>query len=102
MSVMFWTLYFLLAGAVAKVGELDSGGHPIYEYAVRDIRVAKAICPQLQLSEFMRYKLRTCPRCSTIMIRDWDLGLAQTCHGCEIEWPAKSVPLDAPQTEPTE
>jgi len=70
------------AGAVAKVGELDSGGRPIYQYAVRDIRVAKAILSQLELSDFMRDKLRTCARCSALIVRDWDLGLPQTCHSC--------------------
>jgi hypothetical protein len=61
------------AGAVSKVGELDSGGHPIYQYAVRDIRVAKAILSQLQLMEFMRDKLRSCTRCDAITIRDWEI-----------------------------
>jgi hypothetical protein len=70
------------AGAVEKVGELDSGGHPIYQYAVRDIRVAKAIVSQLSLADFMSRKLRTCHRCSALMIRDWDIGSAQTCQGC--------------------
>jgi len=76
------------AGAVEKVGELDSGGHPIYHYAVRDIRVAKAIASQLHLWEFIRNKLRSCSRCSAIMIRDWDIALAptQTCHSCGMEW----------------
>jgi hypothetical protein len=76
------------AGAVEKVGELDSGGHPIYHYAVRDIRVAKAIVSQLHLWDFQRNKLRSCNRCKAVMIRDWDILLApsQTCHNCGMEW----------------
>lgn len=76
------------AGAVEKVGELDSGGHPIYHYAVRDVRVAKAIASQLHLFEFIKNKLRSCSRCKAIMIRDWDILLAptQTCHSCGQEW----------------
>ncbi|MGB6429813.1 MAG: hypothetical protein WBF06_04460 [Candidatus Acidiferrales bacterium] len=79
------------AGAVEKVGELDSGGHPIYHYAVRDVRVAKAIASQLDLREFMKHKLRRCTRCKAVMIRDWDIGLAptQTCHSCGMEWETK-------------
>ncbi len=76
------------AGAVEKVGELDSGGHPIYHYAVRDIRVAKAIASQLHLWDFLGKKLRSCNRCKAIMLRDWDILLAptQTCHSCGMEW----------------
>jgi hypothetical protein len=74
------------AGAVGRVGELDSGGHPIYQYAVRDLRIAKAMCSHLHLFDFVRKKLRACSRCDAIMIRDWDLGLGQTCQSCGTEW----------------
>jgi hypothetical protein len=76
------------AGAVEKVGELDSGGHPIYHYAVRDIRVAKAISSQVHLWDFIGNKLRSCTRCNAVMLRDWDVLLAptQTCHVCGMEW----------------
>ncbi len=79
------------AAAVEKVGELDSGGHPIYQYAVTDIRLAKAIVSQLSLSEFMKHKLRACDKCRAILIRDWDPGSAQTCHKCGREWVTDSA-----------
>jgi hypothetical protein len=81
------------AGAVEKVGELDSGGHPIYHYAVRDIRVAKAIASQLHVWTFLQTKLRSCTRCNAIMIRDWDVLLAptQTCHSCGMEWSSQAL-----------
>jgi hypothetical protein len=73
------------AGAVQKVGELGSGGRPIFQYTVRDIRVGKAITSQLSLTEFMRGKLRNCTRCKATVIRDWDLGSVQTCQSCGFE-----------------
>jgi hypothetical protein len=91
------------AGAVEKVGEIDSGGHPIYQYAIRDTRVAKAISHQLQLREFLGAKLNNCPRCKNVLIRDFDLGHGQTCHKWGYEWtPDIKGTGEAPQTEPTE
>jgi hypothetical protein len=90
------------AGAVEKVGELDSGGHPIYHYAVRDVRVAKAIVTQLHLFDFIKTKLRRCTRCKAIMIRDWDILLAptQTCHSCGQEWSIEELQAySKPSTE---
>lgn len=76
------------SGVVQKVGELDSGGRPIYHYAVTDIRVAKAITSQLSFVIFLQNKFRTCHRCAILLIRDWDSGSIQTCHGCGCEYPA--------------
>jgi hypothetical protein len=89
------------AGAVSKVGELDSGGHPIYQYAVRDIRVAKAILSQLQLADFIGTKLKTCNRCKAIIMREWEIGQVQTCQGCGKEW-VPAAPVVAPEPAKTE
>jgi len=70
------------AGVVEKIGELSSGGRPIYHYAVSDIRIAKAMLAQLDLIQFIKQKTRVCPKCRALLIRDWDTHPAQSCHQC--------------------
>lgn len=69
-------------GAVEKVGELPTGGRPVYQYALTDIRVAKAILPQMGLGEFLQMKLAWCKNCGCQLLRDCDVQAEQTCHNC--------------------
>jgi hypothetical protein len=54
---------WMKTGAVEKVGQLPTGGRPIYHYAITDVRIAKAILPEVSLSEFLRKKLFFCTKC---------------------------------------
>ncbi len=80
-KIVEWTK----TGAVEKVGQLYTGSRPIHHYAITDVRVAKAVLPQVNLGDFMRKKLRRCGGCKQIMARDWDIQKAQTCHRCGME-----------------
>jgi hypothetical protein len=80
-KIVQWTK----TGAVEKVGELHTGGRPVHQYAVTDVRVAKAILPQLELGDFFAQKIKACDQCDTLLIRDWELGGLHTCHRCGTE-----------------
>jgi hypothetical protein len=72
-------------GVVERIGEIHTGGRPVFNYAVSDIRVARAMLPQLSLAEFIGKKLANCQSCSMVLMRDWDHTLTGTCHKCGSE-----------------
>ena len=76
---------WMKTGAVEKVGQLYTGGRPIYHYAVTDLRIAKAILPQVSLVDFLNKNLNFCEKCATPLARNWDLLRTQTCHKCREE-----------------
>jgi len=77
---------WIQTGAVEKIGELHTGGRPVHQYAITDVRIAKAILPQLHLVDFIRKKLRACPQCDLLLIREWDQEQSQACHSCGTEF----------------
>jgi predicted transcriptional regulator len=79
-------------GVVERIGEIHTGGRPVFSYAVSDIRVARAMLSQLSLAEFFRNKLANCGSCGAVLMRDWDHSPTGTCHLCgsETGWPQKS------------
>jgi len=80
-KIVQWTQ----TGAVDKVGELHSGGRPVYQYALTDVRVARAIFRHLHLVAFLGDKVIACRHCGGLLIRDWDRQSAHTCHSCGSE-----------------
>ena len=56
---------------------------PVKLFAIKDIRVAKEIYPELDTSEFLKRKYRRCPNCDATVLRDWgDSDSSNTCHDC--------------------
>lgn len=86
---------WIQAGSVEKVGELHSGGRPVYQYAVSDIRIAKAMHPHFDFADLIQTKVRRCSKCGAIMMRDWDLRPNQSCHVCGTEKSSPSEPKPA-------
>ena len=78
-------------GVVEKIGEIHTGGRPVYNYAVSDIRVAHAMLPQIGFTEFLRKKLMNCQGCGAVLMRDWDHSPTSTCHVCSAETTRASV-----------
>ena len=68
-------------GLVEKVGELHPGTRPVYQYALTDIRVAKAVFRHLDLVDFL-HKINGCPHCQILLIRDWEREPTHSCHSC--------------------
>ena len=72
-------------GIVERIGEIHTGGRPVFNYAVSDARVARAMLPQLTLVEFLGKKLANCQNCEAVLMRDWDDAPTKTCHLCGSE-----------------
>ncbi len=72
-------------GIVERIGEIHTGGRPVFNYAVSDVRVARAMLPQAKLAQFFRNKLASCQKCAALLIRDWDLQPTSSCHFCGTE-----------------
>lgn len=57
---------------------------PVKLFAIKDIRVAKEIYPELTISEFLNKKYKKCPRCNAIVLRDWgDVDSSTLCQDCQ-------------------
>jgi hypothetical protein len=76
-------------GIVERIGEIHTGGRPVFNYAVSDVRVARAMLPQLTLVEFLGKKLVNCKNCAVVLMRDWDDTPIKTCHLCGSETTTK-------------
>lgn len=54
--------------------------------AIVDIRVAREIFPELDITTFLEKKYRKCPSCGATLLRDWgDLDSSGTCHNCQYD-----------------
>jgi hypothetical protein len=61
-------------------------------FALKDIRVAKAIYPELTIPEFLHRKYKRCPNCSASVIRDWgEVDSSATCHDCQFDLGSDAV-----------
>jgi predicted transcriptional regulator len=72
-------------GVVERIGEIHTGGRPVFNYAVSDVRVARSMLPQLSFLDFFKHKLNNCTNCAAVLIRDWDHSPTATCHLCGSE-----------------
>jgi predicted transcriptional regulator len=72
-------------GIVERIGEERAGGgRPVYHYAISDVRVARAILPELEFADFIKKKVHNCNQCERLLIRDWDLRNVYSCPHCGI------------------
>jgi len=67
------------AAAVRRLPDKSGARRPAHHYGVADIRVARQMCPDGSLLEFMARKVLTCARCDATLLRDWDEESEQIC-----------------------
>lgn len=54
--------------------------------AIKDIRIAKDIYPELNIPEFLSQKYKRCPQCGATVIRDWDESASSSvCQDCQYD-----------------
>jgi hypothetical protein len=55
-------------------------------FAIKDIRVAKEIYPELSIPDFLTQKYRKCPQCNASVIRDWgETASSSVCQDCQFD-----------------
>lgn len=53
-------------------------------FAIKDIRVAKEIYPELSINDFLNRKYKKCPRCNATVLRDWgEIDSSPLCQDCQ-------------------
>jgi hypothetical protein len=67
------------AGAVRRLPDKSGARRPVHHYGVADIRVGRQMCRDGNLLDFIRHKVRTCPRCDATLLRDWEEDSEQIC-----------------------
>ena len=72
-------------GFVERIGEQRTGSRPVHQYAISDIRVARAVLGEMDFVEFYDSKFLFCGNCARLLIRDCDLRKRHTCHYCGAE-----------------
>lgn len=71
-------------GIVAQIGTQKSNeGSRSNHYGIVDPLFAKYLASNLNVFEFTDVKVRRCPKCSTINIRDFDFTPTQACIVCQ-------------------
>ena len=63
--------------------QVSSFGRPVHHYAIMDSRIAKSIFLDLNFTDFLDKKVKRCPKCKQIMLRDWDLSSKHICQYCK-------------------
>ena len=82
---------WLKGAAVVQVNHIDDP-HSKQDskttlFAIEDPRIAKLICSDLNVFEFLEQKYRSCPICKTFVLRDWDEpDSVSICHNCQFDW----------------
>ena len=80
-------------GIVKHIGDLPARrGRPLHHYGVVDVRVARAMFPDVGLAQFFRAKARLCPNCESWVLWDFDAPgeREEACVEC-------GIPLVAPE-----
>ncbi|MBE0683126.1 MAG: hypothetical protein IH589_14545 [Anaerolineales bacterium] len=55
-------------------------------FAIKDIRVAKEIYPELSISDFLKQKYKKCPQCGATVLRDWkESASSSICQDCQYD-----------------
>lgn len=75
------------AGAVQQLGTIQEtvGAKGSNHYGIANVLLAKHMFAQIPVWDFIISKIKLCPSCSTILLRDWDLRNPQLCNNCQHE-----------------
>jgi len=75
-------------GVVRRIGEVPAArGRPHRHYGVVDVRVARAMFPDVPLQRFLNAKALVCPNCESWVLRDWgsvSTDREESCVECGI------------------
>jgi hypothetical protein len=76
---------WLKTGVVKHINDVPISGSkkPVHHYAVVDSRIAKSIFLELKFILFLQNKVKRCPKCETILLRDWEISREHICHICK-------------------
>jgi hypothetical protein len=65
-------------------------------FAIKDIRVAKEIYPELSIPDFLSQKYKKCPQCGATVLRDWDESVSSSiCQDCQYDLDSEIDDLEA-------
>lgn len=72
-------------GVVDQIGVIQEtkGVRSSNHYGLTNPLVLKYMFPELTVFELYDRKMRVCPACGELLLRDWDVHAEQTCHGCQ-------------------
>jgi len=79
---------WLKTGTVKHIDDiqLEKSKRPSHHYAVIDSRLAKSILSDVDFLDFIMKKVRFCPKCSSPVLRDWDISQTHRCQKCKNRW----------------
>ncbi len=64
-------------------------------FAIKDIRVAKEIYPELSIPDFLKQKYKKCPQCGATVLRDWrETASSSICQDCQYDLFSESDDLE--------
>lgn len=74
-------------GAVIQLGTTQEteGAKPSNHYGIRDMLLARHVFSELSTPDFYQSKVRICPSCDAVLLRDWDVSSPQHCNHCQHE-----------------
>ncbi|VVB93528.1 Uncharacterised protein [uncultured archaeon] len=74
-------------GLVEKIGTIreSKGTRPSYHYCIMNIIIAKNIFSDLNIFNFFGNKVRWCPNCGKLLLRDWDIDRSLSCDSCQTD-----------------
>lgn len=77
-------------GVIVEIDRIDDPNsqqvRTVKLWAIKDIRVAKVMCPDLNVPKFLKLKYKQCPRCQATILRDWgDTDSLSRCHECQFD-----------------
>jgi len=74
-------------GAVQQLGTIQEtkGAKGSNHYGIANMLLAKHVFARILIGEFISTKIKICPNCDGVLVRDWDLRTPQLCHLCQHE-----------------
>ena len=99
-------------GFIRELGTIVAGskgrGGKVKLFVVEDVRLARFMVSRLEMNEFLKAKLKRCPKCNEFNIRDLDSGDSNgICTFCYYDWIRKAqlqeyLILEESQEEPAQ
>ncbi|KAF1692211.1 hypothetical protein CSC65_14710 [Pseudoxanthomonas daejeonensis] len=75
------------SGAVEFLGTIKDtqGAKASNHYGISNYLLAKHVCADLPVFDFIERKIRRCPKCEVVVMRDWDLLNEHLCQSCQAD-----------------
>ena len=68
-------------------------GWPVNVYGILDVRLARYMTSRISTVEFLQKKVRLCPHCDYVVLRDWEEGESiMICQYCGYDWTTGEAP----------